>query len=248
MPNQPALIVTEIIRRLEQGVTRPFLVRAEDGQLYVAKGQETTQRGLIAEWLCAHLAREAGLRIPDFTLLEVPPELADAFGPEGRSLGSGLVFGSLQEADVQEFAITQLKHIDVEDRRRLLVFDWWVENADRSLTPHGGNPNLLWRAAQSRLIAIDHNLAFDRAFDEAAFFETHVFREDADAVFNDLVRQVETSASLTAALGCFDATVASLPPAWHWIDLEQTVPVEVDLNAIKARLAVRAGLQRGSQS
>lgn len=185
------------------------------------------------------------MNIPDFTLLNVPTELAEAFGQEGRALGAGIVFGSLREADVQEFAVTQLKHIDVEVRRKLLVFDWWVENADRSLTPHGGNPNLLWRAAQSRLIAIDHNLAFDARFDEAGFFETHVFREDAAAVFDDLVGKAETSAALAAALGCFDATVASLPPAWHWIDLEQTLPVEVDLTVIKARLAARAALNRG---
>jgi hypothetical protein len=245
MPNGNALIVVEIIRRLEQGVTRPFLVRAEDGLLYVAKGLETTRLGLMAEWLCAHLARELGVNIPDFTLLDVPPELVEAFGPEGAALGAGIVFGSLREADVQEFAVTQLKHIDGEARRKLLVFDWWVENADRSLTPHGGNPNLLWRAAQSRLIAIDHNLAFDDNFDEAGFFETHVFREDAAAVFDDLVGKAETSALLAAALSCFDATVASLPPAWHWVDMEKTVPVEVDLNAIKARLTVRAALNRG---
>ena len=57
------LQVTEIMRRLEQGMTRPFLVRAEDDVLYVAKGRETTQRGLIAEWICAHLAQQLGLQV-----------------------------------------------------------------------------------------------------------------------------------------------------------------------------------------
>jgi hypothetical protein len=123
-PKKKLLRIIEIIRRLEQGVTRPFLVRAEDEQLYVAKGRETTQRGLIAEWICAHLAREVGLRIPDFTLLEVPMELIQAFGRGGDALGSGPVFGSHQETDVQEFAVTQLKHIDAAERRRLLIFDW----------------------------------------------------------------------------------------------------------------------------
>ena len=75
------LQVTEIIRRLEQGMTRPFLVRAEDEVLYVAKGRETTQRGLIAEWICAHLAQQLGLPIPTFRLLQVPPELVSALGP-----------------------------------------------------------------------------------------------------------------------------------------------------------------------
>lgn len=242
------LHVTEIVRRLDQGMTRPFLVRAEDDALYVAKGRETTQRGLVAEWICAHFARSLGLTIPDFSLLEVPQELADAFGPEGKALGAGIVFGSRQEANVQEFAVSQLKQISPEDRRRVLAFDWWVENADRSLTAHGGNPNLLWRATLKRLLVIDHNLAFDPIFDEASFFATHVFREEAETLFGDLVCRAETSVLLSAALESFDAARHSLPAAWFWLDMEQTLPFEVDLNAIKTRLEVRAGLVRGTQS
>ena len=172
-----ALQVIEIVRRLDQGVTRPFLVRAEDDALYVAKGRETTPRGLIAEWICAHLGRGLDLSVPEFALLDVPSELVTAFGSPGAALGAGVVFGSRQEPNVQEFAVAQLARIPAEERRRLLAFDWWVENADRSLTPQGGNPNLLWRAADRRLLVIDHNLAFDPAFDETVFFTTHVFRE-----------------------------------------------------------------------
>jgi hypothetical protein len=242
-----ALLVTEIVRRLDQGMTRPFIVRAEDDELYVAKGRETTQRGLMAEWICAHLATEIGLPIPEFSLLDVPQELVEAMGADGAALGAGIVFGSHREANVQEFAVTQLKRIGADQRRLLLAFDWWVENGDRSLTPHGGNPNLLWRASENRLLVIDHNLAFDPNFDEPGFFETHVFREDADTLFGDLVSRAETSAAFAGALDCFDAAVTSVPPSWHWIDLAQTLPVQVDLNAIKVRLAIRAGLVRGSQ-
>jgi hypothetical protein len=238
------LCVTEIIRRLDQGMTQPFLVRAEDEALYVAKGREATRPGLIAEWLCGHLARGLGMAVPEFSLLDVPQELVEAFGPEAGALGTGLVFGSRREADVQEFAITQLKRIGQADRQRVLAFDWWVENSDRSLSPHGGNPNLLWRAAEGRLLVIDHNLAFEAGFDEKAFFETHVFREDAEAVFGDLVCRAELSAALATALAEFDQAASSLPPAWHWVDMEQTLPVQVDLDSIKERLAARTALVR----
>jgi hypothetical protein len=242
------LQVTEIMRRLEQGMTRPFLVRAEDEALYVAKGRETTQRGLIAEWICAHLAQQLGLTIPAFTLLQVSPELVSALGSEVGALGHGAVFGSLQQSGVQEFAVTQLKRVDVEQRRMLLAFDWWVENADRSLSPHGGNPNLLWRATESKLLVIDHNLAFDADFDEAAFFKTHVFRQDADAVFGDLVCRAETSALLDAALSCFETAVQGIPPEWLWLDgVERTLPLHVDFEGIKRRLTLRAQLERGFQ-
>lgn len=169
------LQVTEIVRRLDQGMTRPFLVRAEDDALYVAKGWDTSRRGLIAEWLCAHLAQRVGLPIPEFCLLDVPEELTRVLGAEGNALGHGLVFGSRQQVGVQEFAVTQLPRVDVGLRQRLLAFDWWVENADRSLSPHGGNPNLLWSASKQRLCVIDHNLAFDKEFDESVFFETMSF-------------------------------------------------------------------------
>lgn len=242
------LQVTEIMRRLEQGMTRPFLVRAEDDALYVAKGRETTQRGLIAEWICAHLAQQLGLPIPAYSLLLVSPELVSALGPEVSALGHGAVFGSLQQSGVQEFAVTQLKRVDAGQRRMLLAFDWWVENADRSLSPHGGNPNLLWNAAGSKLLVIDHNLAFDADFDEAAFFATHVFRQDADTVFGDLVCRAETSALLDAALLCFDTAVQGMPPEWLWLDgVERTLPVQVDFEAIKRRLTLRAQLERGFQ-
>lgn len=242
------LQVTEVMRRLEQGMTRPFLVRAEDDVLYVAKGRETTQRGLIAEWICAHLAQQLGLPIPAFTLLQVPPELVSALGPEVAALGHGAVFGSLQQSGVQEFTVTQLKRVDAQQRRMLLTFDWWVENADRSLSPHGGNPNLLWNAAQSQLLVIDHNLAFDAEFDETSFFETHVFRQEAVTLFDDLVCCAETSERLDAALSCFDAAVQAIPPEWLWLDGEaRTLPVQVDFDALKRRLSLRARLERGFQ-
>lgn len=242
-----ALQVIEIVRRLDQGVTRPFLVRAEDDALYVAKGREAAPRGLMAEWICAHLGRGLGLSVPEFALLDVPSELVKAFGSPGAALGAGLVFGSRQEPNVQEFAVAQLPRIPAEERRRLLAFDWWVENADRSLTPQGGNPNLLWRAADRRLLVIDHNLAFDPAFDETAFFATHVFREEAGSLFGDLVCRAETSRWLASGLDSFDVAVDSLPPAWRWLDAGQSVPVQVDWTAAQTRLAVRAGLERGLQ-
>lgn len=242
------LQVTEIMRRLEQGMTRPFLVRAEDDALYIAKGRETTQRGLIAEWICAHLAKQLDLPIPAFSLLQVPPELVSALGPEVAALGQGAVFGSLQQMAVQEFAVTQLKRVDEEQRRMLLAFDWWVENADRSLSPQGGNPNLLWSAAENKLLVIDHNLAFDADFDEAAFFDTHVFRQEAATLFGDLVCRAETAALLEAALSCYDAVVQGIPPEWLWLDGEErTLPVQVDFVAIKRRLSLRAQLERGFQ-
>jgi hypothetical protein len=56
-----------------------------------------------------------------------------------------------------------------------MLFDWWVRNEDRTLTEYGGNPNLLRTAGTGQLHVFDLNLAFDETFDEARFWQSHVF-------------------------------------------------------------------------
>lgn len=240
------LRVVEIVRRMEQGRTQPFLVRTEDDRLYVAKGRSATAAGLAAEWVCAHLGVAAGLPIPPFALLDVPKELVEAFGAEAAELGAGIAFGSLLQGAVQELPAGRVARIGVELRRRLLAFDWWVENADRTLSERGGNPNLLWTEAGDGLWVIDHNLAFEAQFDERAFFATHVFRAEADALSGDWVEWQNMTGLLRAALPAFDEALADLPEQWNWIDPEATLPVGIDWPARRARLLARldAGLGR----
>ncbi|MBA3988526.1 HipA family kinase [Aliidiomarina maris] len=67
--------ITELIRPFEQGVTRPYLCRASDGKEYVVKGSSTTQRGLIAEFVCAHLAQCFGLPFSKFGVAYIDSSL-----------------------------------------------------------------------------------------------------------------------------------------------------------------------------
>jgi hypothetical protein len=75
----------------------------------------------------------------------------------------------------------------------LLLLDLWIRNEDRTLSEHGGNPNLLLRpipplldddpegavwkdgARREMLWAYDFNMAFDTKFNREQFFEVHVF-------------------------------------------------------------------------
>ena len=239
------LRVSEIIRRMEQGRTEPFLVRTEDDALYIAKGRSTTPAGLAGEWVCAHIGRALGLPVPPFRLLEVARELADAFGPEGADLGAGMVFGSHLQKDLQDLPAHRVGSVDAALRRLVLAFDWWVENADRTLSEHGGNPNLLWNPAKGELSVIDHNLAFDSKFDESEFFATHVFRGDAGALFEDWINRSEAASRLRAALPAFDEALASMPDQWSWLDPEATLPVGIDWSARRARLDQRINIRRG---
>ena len=76
----------EIIRRLEGGMTRPFLCRASNGKHYVAKGLELPPAERIAELLCARLAADFGLPIPEHGYIYIDPALL-RYDAEARKIG-----------------------------------------------------------------------------------------------------------------------------------------------------------------
>ena len=78
----------EIIRRLEGGITRPFLCRANNDRHYVVKGLELPPTERIAELLCARLAAQFGLPIPEHGCIYVDPALL-------RSMWLPLMSGSV---------------------------------------------------------------------------------------------------------------------------------------------------------
>lgn len=222
------LTIVEVLRRADQGRTRPYLCRGDDDALYYVKGRAATRRGLIAEWLCAGLAKWLGLPVPAFSIAELPEELiaADADGWLGE-LGAGAVFASTAIVGAVEFSVSHLEAVDERLRQDIAVFDWWVRNADRTLTERGGNPNLLWSPGDSGAVAvIDHNLAFDPEFDESAFLETHVFADDLRRVCGDFLLRETYERRLQQALTGWGDLRDMIPPSWWFIDDEQTVAVD----------------------
>lgn len=179
--------IIEILGRAKHGVTKPFLCKGEDDQLYYVKGtgSHAGHRSLLAEWIAGHLAQAFGLPIAPFKIVEISPALIEVGPPEWSSLGSGAAFGSQVLPFAQELQWSQLSLIPKEIQQDILVFDWWLHNADRSLTEKGGNPNLLWDTQHQKLAVIDHNIAFDPDFDARDFFENHVFRGQSASVFED---------------------------------------------------------------
>jgi len=212
--------VTEILGRANQGVTRPFLCKANDEQYYYVKGSgsHAGHRSLLAEWVSGHLAKAFGLPIAPFQLVEVPISLIEIVVPEWTSLGSGAAFGSQQLMFVQELQWSQIKQIPKELQQDILVFDWWIHNADRSLTDKGGNPNLLWDSHKQALAVIDHNNAFDPQFRQSDFYESHVFRNQIPNVFEDYVRRETYVDRMKVAFAAFETACNNSPPDWWWID------------------------------
>lgn len=137
--------IIEVLGRSPQGKTEPFICRGDDGETYYVKGIGAGRRSQICEWIGGCLARRFGLPVPDFCIVEVPPELMDLdLGVDLHALGAGPAFGSKSEEELMELKSSTVGLIPAQTRRDVLVFDWWVRNMDRTLSSCGGNPNLFW--------------------------------------------------------------------------------------------------------
>jgi len=228
--------ITEIIGRSEQGVTRPFICRAEDDALYFVKGRGAGRRSLICEWIAGNLAVCLGLPIAPFHQVDVPEALISLGSRDDlNELGEGPAFGSMR-LQVAELSLAHLDQIPQQVQIDVLAFDWWIKNGDRNLSEDGGNPNLFWDMQRDDLVVLDHNQAFDEEFSSVMFAELHVFRHYCRALFEDWVLQGQMSDRFEAALARWDDICDTVPPEWWFVDPEMTIPVKFDRNAIRDQL------------
>lgn len=227
------LQIIEILGPSEQGRTCPYKCRAEDGQIYFVKGRQTTRACLWHEWIGAYLAQRFGLRVPPFDIVEICPELLDEAPAEWRCLGVGPAFGSRLHPSALWMDISTVNMVPTAVQRDVLVFDWWIRNGDRQR----GNTNLLWDAPAKELVVIDHNLAFDRDFSDAAFLENHVFATHWPAICSDMVEQAQYAERLSYALEGLAADCDNVPPEWQWANVEMDIPANFHLNHIQNTLA-----------
>ena len=156
--------------------------------------------------------------------------------PEGNELGSEPAFGSRCVSNVQELALPHLTDIPPAQQHDVLVFDWWVHNTDRTLTQHGGNPNLLWNTQANALVVIDHNAAFDTTFDPHEFSRTHVFANQISSIFQDAAKQHHYAERLCDTLAVWPEACQNVPNEWWFADEERTVPTDFDPEAALAML------------
>jgi HipA-like kinase len=112
--------------------------------------------------------------------------------------------------NVDELTYLFIEQADVQLRARILLFDWWVCNGDRTLSPDGGNPNLLWSHYDRKLHVIDQTLAFDP--DVAAFWDQHIFRANL-CEWTPAFRE-EISRTMRAALSDVPQWWREMPEDW----------------------------------
>src|SRR3954469_6360063 len=128
---------TRYVTPLREGGSLPGLMEADDFGTYVVKftGAGQGRKALIAEIICAGLARTLDLPVPDLVLVDVDPVLADNEPDEevqdllrrspGRNLGVDFLPGAL-DLDASAFPI------DSGFAGRVLWFDALIGNVDRT--------------------------------------------------------------------------------------------------------------------
>ncbi|WP_295434190.1 HipA family kinase [uncultured Thiodictyon sp.] len=231
------VIISEVLKRSEQGVTRPFICRGDDELIYFVKGIGAGRRSQICEWIAANLGHALEIPIPPFAIVEVPPDLIEIGGrPDLGQLGAGPAFGSARHPliELSPSAVVQVPHAV---QWSVLAFDWWLRNGDRTLTATGGNPNLFWDPAARNLLVFDHNQAFDTYFDPVDFRKLHAFSARIPELFDDIVRRDDFAKRLELALGRWKEIVDTIPPAWYFADPEMTIPADFDFTAAFNTLA-----------
>ncbi|MGU7780501.1 HipA family kinase [Burkholderia sp. PU8-34] len=231
MINGQVVRIREILHRSVQGRTFPFYCRGEDDRLYYVKGAGAGRKSLIAEWLANSMALHFGLPIAEFRIVDVPEELGYLGIQDFPELGAGYAFGSVARENVVELPFTHVARVPDTIRRDVAVFDWWVRNDDRTLTPRGGNVNLLWDLVQQELVVIDYNLAFDNTFDAAQFLQGHVFSGDWNLVYQDFLARPDYEGRMREALRHFDDACDKMPD--EWLEAAPGVPALLQPDEVK---------------
>jgi len=251
------ITITEILGRAEQGMTKPFVCNANNWMTYYVKGTYAGRRSLCCEWVAGWLAKDLlngmPLGVPVIAMADVPQALiAGSARKDIRELGEGMVFASMRIEGGQELSWSSAQGWPEETMAALLLLDLWIQNEDRSLSAQGGNPNLLveqipqlpahdpegalWKDQPRRemLWVYDFNLAFDDQFARKRFFDAHVFAGMLKQWPEGFRERMEPR--LREAVDGLPKLFAELPPEWLYLDGDESLPVQLDLERVASVL------------
>ena len=219
---------------LREGGSLPGVVEADDLGTYVVKFRGAGQgpKALVAEVIAGELARRLGLPVPELVVVDLDPVVARAEPDQevqeliktsaGANLGMDFLPGALGYDPVAH-------PVDPGLASRILVFDAFVENVDRSWR----NPNLLiWHGG---LWMIDHGatLYFHHNWPRAAQTVHRAYRWDDHVLKPYATERATAGPALAAELtpAVIAAAVALVPD--EWLD----APREAYLDHLNARAA-----------
>lgn len=213
----PEVTAVRYVTPLREGGSLPGIVEAGNLGTYVVKFRGAGQgpKALVAEVVSGELARRLGLPVPELVVVGLDPVVARAEPDEevqelikasaGANLGMDYLPGALGYDPVAH-------PVEADLASRLLVFDAFVENVDRSWR----NPNLLiwhgdlWLIDHGATLYFHHNWPRAGAMVHRPYkWDDHVLKPYATglaAAAADLVPQ------LTGEL--LDEVLALVPGEW----------------------------------
>jgi hypothetical protein len=241
----PTVTATRYVTPLREGGSLPGLMEADDLGTYVVKfrGAGQGRKALVAEVVCAGLARGLGLPVPDLALVAVDPVLAAGEPDEevqdllrasgGLNLGVDFLPGAL-DFDLHAFPVAP------DLAGRVLWFDALVNNVDRSWR----NPNLLvWHGG---LHLIDHGaaLTFHHQWSSAAASINRPY-DTSDHVLigaQPAVDSADDALAMQVTPDLLWSAVADIPDEWLAEEAGFTSPTEARaayVDWLAGRLAAR---------
>lgn len=222
------ITISEVIGLTEQGKSHVYLCRGMDDRLYYVKGLCCGRDSQLAEWVCAHMARELQLPFPEFHLVDIPEELYELLPSEQQEIGCGIAFATVEVRPSRWLDNPATHEVDPALAAKVLLFDYWIQNMDRYIE----NTNVLVKPDDQSIVLIDHNLAFDNQFELTRFFAQHIFRFHRHCWTEDLVNEAELKAQLDGARSKLDEILGRIPEDWHWNNLERDLPANLDTDYI----------------
>ena len=104
--------IIEIQQPMQQGMTKPWLCRGDDGHQYVVKRLNAGLQGCIYEWIAGNLGQWFGLNIPNIALVNIDEMLVEYDLHLQLELGAGIAFASkfhpsLIEINYNELALSK---------------------------------------------------------------------------------------------------------------------------------------------
>jgi hypothetical protein len=211
------VLATRYVTPLREGGSLPGLMEADDLGTYVVKFRSAGQgrKALVAEVICARLARELDLPVPELVTVEVGTALAPGEPDEevqallrasaGLNLGVDFLPGAL-DFDAGAF------DVDRAFAGQVLWFDALINNVDRSWR----NPNLLFWHGRPYLIDHGSALTYHHTWASPAASAEHPY-DAADHVLIGTAPDVQAADAALAprltddlvAAGCAD-----VPDEW----------------------------------
>ena len=153
----------KLVKRLGKSYTAPFVVIAEDGNLYVTKPNTILREDLqllAAESLTTELGLLLDIPVPDWAIIIIPEDFntsessaAEDMPHPGEYFGSRYLTNAMTLADYKRQGVIPRRPISNEaDAPKCAAFDALIENVDR----HENNIMLELKDHEVQVYLIDH--------------------------------------------------------------------------------------------